>query len=578
MDAATLTEQVDAVPTDPGVYQFFDGDAALYVGKAVDLRSRLRSYRDPRSPRIASMVDQADRLEYALTDTETQALLLEANLIKRLQPRYNVRLTDDKSYPLVQLTDHEVPRIEVTRDPETEATVFGPFTDRGRLDAVVKSIREQFGLRGCSDHKYANRDRPCLDYELGLCAAPCTGEIDPETYRDRVRSAERYFAGEVGVLATPLEAEMHQAAADHAYERAANLRDRLAAANRLHGSGEPAIARHAEESSLDVIGVALKGDEAVVARLHSEGGQLVDRTRRTMAAPAVSEDRIAEVVGAFVTQYYAERLLPDAIVVQERPDARVRDWLEQEGVNLRLGGGGRDETLLDLALKNANAGTPETGDPVTLLGDRLGIVRPRHLEGFDVSHAQGRAVVGANVRFVDGRPDKAGYRRKRLPDGNDDVDRMARLADWRAERALEGRDDRPDPDLVLVDGGRAQLDAVIGRFTDLGWDVPVIALAKREETVITAEGPASWPSDDPALHLCQRVRDEAHRFAVNYHQTVRDRVETVLDEVPGIGPTRRRRLLRRFGSLDGIRSASPAELRTVDGIGEETVQELRARL
>ncbi|MFP4627545.1 MAG: excinuclease ABC subunit C [Halobacteriales archaeon] len=578
MDAGELAATLEGVPAEPGVYQFFERDTALYVGKAVDLRSRVASYRDPRSPRIRAMLARADRLEYALTDTETQALLLEANLIKRLQPRYNVRLTDDKSFPLVQLTDHEFPRIEVTRDPAVNATVFGPFTDRQRLDAVVKAIRERHGLRGCSDHKFAGRDRPCLDHEIGLCDAPCVGEVDAETYARGVEAAARYFAGEVGVLAGPLEAEMAAAAEDRAYERAANLRDRLRAARQLHGSGEPAIAGSAGPPNLDVVGVAMRGDEAVVARLHSKGGQLVDRTRVTMAAPDVGDDRVAEVVGAFLTQYYAERSLPDAVVVQELPEAEVRRWLEGEGVEVRVAGAGRDATLLDLALKNAATAPSERGDPTTLVGERLGIDPPRRIEGLDVSHAQGRAVVGANVCLVDGRPEKSAYRRKRLPEGNDDVDRMGRLARWRVDRAVENRDDRPDPDLVLVDGGTAQLDAVRDAFGARDWSVPVVALAKREETVVTPDGPADWRADDPALHLLQRVRDEAHRFAVSYHQSVRDQVGTVLDDVPGIGPTRRRRLLRRFGSLEGVRAASEAELRDVEGIGEETARALAARL
>jgi excinuclease ABC subunit C len=228
MDAPAVRERVAELPTDPGVYQFLDGERVLYVGKAVDLRDRVRSYADhrdggaassrasgdaasgPRSERICRMVREAGRIEVAVTDTETQALLLEANLIKRHRPRYNVRLKDDKSYPLVQLSDHEVPRIEVTRDPEEGATVFGPFTDKGRLETVVKAAREAYGLRGCSDHKFANRDRPCLDHDIGLCSAPCVSgtEVDRPTYLADVAAVERFFEGETGVLVDPIEREM----------------------------------------------------------------------------------------------------------------------------------------------------------------------------------------------------------------------------------------------------------------------------------------------------------------------------------------------------------------------------------
>lgn len=579
MDAPALRDRLDSIPREPGVYQFTADDTTLYVGKAIDLRDRLGSYLDPRSERIAAMRDRADDLEVAVTDTETQALLLEANLIKRHQPRYNVRLTDDKSYPLVQLTDHEYPRIEVTRDPDPDAMVFGPYTARQRLDTVVKALRDEFGLRGCSDHKFRNRDRPCLDYELGLCAAPCVDKIDPATYDEAVLRARRFFEGEVGVLAEPLETAMETAARERVYERAATMRDRLEAAQRLHGEGEAAVSAADEDRTLDVIGVARQGNEATVARLHSEAGQLVERTRRTMTAPDGPDQHNGDLIEAFLTQYYADRSFPDAILVPELPpDEDVSHWLEREGVELRVPGAGREATLLDLAMKNANRASEFTGDPLAVLGDRLDIERPTRIEGFDVSHAQGRAVVGANVTFVDGSPENAHYRRKRLEAGNDDVERMRQLVAWRAERAQAGRDDRPDPDLLLIDGGRGQLNAAREALTEANWERPIVALAKREETVVTTAGSQHWPDDDPALHLLQQVRDEAHRFAVSYHQTVRDTVETVLDEIPGVGPTRRRRLLRRFGSLEGVRTASVEELTQVEGIGESTARELSRRL
>ena len=273
MDRSDLRERAAELPTGPGVYQFLDGDDVLYVGKAVDLRDRVRSYADPRGERIRRMVAHAEEIDIAVTDTETQALLLEANLIKRHQPRYNVRLKDDKSYPLVQLTDHVVPRIEITRDPDPGATVFGPFTDKSRVETVVKALRETYGLRGCSDHKYAGRDRPCLDYEVGLCTAPCTGEINECDYREDVESVIRFFEGETGVLADPLGNAMAIAAESEQFERAANLRDRLDAVESFHGAGEEAVSTRSDERAVDVLGVAVEGDTATVARLHSERGQ-----------------------------------------------------------------------------------------------------------------------------------------------------------------------------------------------------------------------------------------------------------------------------------------------------------------
>ncbi len=577
MDRSDLRDRTAELPTDPGVYQFLDGDDVLYVGKAVDIRDRVRSYADPRGERIRRMVARADGIDVAVTDTETQALLLEANLIKRFQPRYNVRLKDDKSYPLVQLTDHAVPRIEITRDPTPGATVFGPFTDKRRVETVVKALRETYGLRGCSDHKYATRDRPCLDYEVGLCTAPCTGEICESAYGDDVESVVRFFEGETGVLADPLRDAMATAAESEQFERAANLRDRLDAIESFHGAGEEAVSARTDERAVDVLGVAVEGDAATVARLHSERGQLVDRSTHRLDAPEGGE-RSAGVLTAFLTQYYAERDFPDAVLTSERPDdGDVVAWLNAEGVDVRVPGAGREAKLVDLALKNARSG-PDRDDEAGALAAALGLPAADRIEGFDVSHAGGDAVVGSDVCFVDGAAEKSDYRRKRLPDRNDDYASMRDLVRWRAERAVEGRDDRPDPDLLLIDGGDGQLGAARDALSETGWDVPAVALAKQRELVVTPDGVDDWDDDDPALHLLQRVRDEAHRFAVQYHQTVRDDVGTVLEDVPGVGPETRRALLRRFGSVENVRSASSSDLTDVPGVGERTARTIAERL
>jgi excinuclease ABC subunit C len=577
MDGAELRERAAALPREPGVYQFLDGETVLYVGKAVDLRSRVRSYADPRGERIRRMVRAASGIDFAVTDTETQALLLEANLIKRHQPRYNVRLKDDKSYPLVQLTDHEFPRIEITRDPNEAATAFGPFTNKGQVETVVKALREVYGVRGCSDHKFSGRSRPCLDYDIGLCSAPCTGEIGPESYVADVESVRRFFAGETGVLADPLERRMEAAAQEQSFERAASLRDRLEAVRSFHEGRGEAVSSAESARVVDVLGTATEGGRAIVARLHSEDGQLVDRDRHYLNTPDEGDGH-AGVLAAFIAQYYAERRLPDAVLVPEDPaDEELRGWLESEGVDLRVPGAGREGTLVDLAIKNARRSEGRR-DELGALAEALSIPRPERIEGFDVSHAQGKAAVGSDVLFVDGEAETSGYRRKKLTDENDDYANMRALVRWRALRAVEGRDDRPDPDLLLIDGGEGQLDAAREALREVGWEIPVVALAKAEELVITSDGALDWPDDAPQLHVLQRVRDEAHRFAVQYHQTLRDDVSTVLDDVPGIGPKTRTTLLRRFGSVEGIRAASPDELRGVSGVGEKTARTIAERL
>ncbi|MDR9430744.1 MAG: excinuclease ABC subunit C [Natronomonas sp.] len=570
MDAAAVSTRASELPTDPGIYQFEAGDRVLYVGKAVDIRSRVRSYADPRGERIRRMVEAAERIDFAVTDTETQALLLEANLIKRHQPRYNVRLKDDKSYPLVAITDRAIPRIEVTRDPEEGATVFGPFTDKGRVDTVLKAVRRIYGLRGCSDHKYEGRDRPCLDYEMGLCTAPCTGEIGADAYLEDVESTVRFLEGETGALAEPIRRRMGEAAEAEAFERAATLRDELDAVEAFHGGGGDAVVGRTEEF-VDVLGVAIEGEAATVARLHSEGGKLVDRERHRVDAPEEGSDIVA-VLAAFIPQFYADRTLPDALLLPERYDDSDLDrWLDAEGVAVRVPGAGREATLVELAIKNAHSRAGEV-DAAAELARRLGLARIERIEGFDVSHSGGRSVVGSDVVFAGGSAEKRGYRRKKLDETNDDYANMNTLLRWRAERAVAGRDDRPDPDLLLIDGGEGQRNAALAALEAVGWDVPVVGLAKADERVITAGGSLSWDADDPALHLLQRVRDEAHRFAVQYHQTIRDTVSTPLDDVAGVGPELRKRLLGRFGSLDGIRAASLEELESVDGVGTATAE------
>jgi excinuclease ABC subunit C len=308
---------------------------------------------------------------------------------------------------------------------------------------------------------------------------------------------------------------------------------------------------------------------------------------------APGESDPAGVLGAFITQYYAERDLPGAVLCPEHPrgdvdgaqsdgrtgrNGRGRDieaWLASAGTDLRVPGAGREATLVDLAMKNASRGEHRE-NPNRALAEALGLERADRIEGFDVSHAGGTAVVGSNVTFEGSDPDKRGYRRKKLAERNDDYANMRALVRWRAER--RDRDDRPEPDLLLIDGGEGQLGAAQDALAEAGWEVPVVALAKREELVVTPDGVEDWPDDAAHLHLLQRVRDEAHRFAVQYHETVRDEVSTPLDGVPGVGPETRKRLLGRFGSVEGVREASSEELRAVEGVGERTATRIADHL
>lgn len=589
MDAAAIRTHATTLPTDPGVYQFCTDTTPLYIGKATNLRERVRAYTDPRSPRIQQMVDRAETIDVTVTATPTQALLLEANLITQHQPAYNARLTDDTTYPFIHVTEHTVPRLTITRDPPpvlTETTnpdrVFGPYTNPTRVETVVKALRDIYGVRGCSDHKYQTRDRPCLDYDIGLCTAPCVDHIDHDSYLADVDAVIQYLQGDTSVLTEPLRREMQRAAAAHEFERAANLRDKLAAATTLHGDTAPAVTTAADTAETHVFGIARTGTTASVTWFRSTNGQLVDRDHFQLTLPTTStHTSLADSLSTVLTQFYARHDLPATVVVPEHPtDDTVTTWLEQEGVTLRVPTAGREATLVDLAVQNAQrTARTDTHDELAALADALDLETvPRRIEGVDVSHTQGDAVVGSNVVFVDGDPKPDAYRRRTLPDTNDDYAMIRELVSWRAERARAGRDTRPDPDLLVVDGGRGQLTAARTAVETHDWERPVIALAKADEQVLTPTATHNWPADAPHLHVIQRVRDEAHRFAVQYHQQLRDEVTTALDAIDGVGPTLRQRLLRRFGSVAGVRNASHTELQAVAGVGSELATVIQAAL
>mgnify|MGYP001164908257 FL=1 len=575
MDRNDILSWTSDFPAKPGVYLFYSQDFPIYIGKAVNLRSRIRSYTDPRSPRIQQMVQKADRIDISITNTETQALLLEANLIKRHAPKYNVRLRDDKSYPLIQISNHAFPRIEVTRDPDTKAKVYGPFTDRKKVDETVKAIRETFGIRGCSDHKFSGRSRPCLDYDLGLCTAPCVDYISQDQYLLDVSSAEAFFHGATGTLLEPLLKKMDSSATNQQYEQAATLRDRIDAVRGLHGGGD-AVQKHGESKTTDVLAVSIEGTHSIVSRFHIEKGMLLDREQHLLDTPDHSTPET--VLSAFISQYYADRLLPNNLVLSDRPhDSEIYTWLDSEHVEISTPTTGREAVLVEMALKNARQNFVPT-DAILALQNSLSISKATRIEAFDISHSTGEDVVGSNVVFVDGYPEKSSYRRLKLKETNDDYSNMYDLLAWRADRSISGTDSRPDPDLLIVDGGSGQLNAALKALSDLKWDVPVIALKKPNDIIITPTGNQTWPSNASHLHLIQRIRDEAHRFALTYHRHLRDDVTTTLDSISGIGPELRKRLFQNFGSIDGIRRASVVELCGIQGIGKQTAMKLKNQL
>ncbi|MDY6771485.1 MAG: excinuclease ABC subunit C [Candidatus Nanohaloarchaea archaeon] len=560
MERGKLDACIGEAPEGPGVYLFYESERVLYVGKAIDIQERLRSYRDPRSPRISRMVDRADRIETREAEDGRRALLLEANLIKRYQPRYNTRLKDGKSYPVIELTDHRFPQIRASRDPDARSMVFGPFTSMQEVETSIKAFRDLYGLRACSDHTLETRDRPCVAYQMGLCSAPCAGLISEGEYAERVETVRSFFREDPEPVLAEIEERMEEAADEKRYERAATLRDyREALLSLLEGRDE--------RESGEVHAVAPGSDGSRIGLVRVEDDTIVDKTVHRLAGEVRDE---GEAVVSFLEQFYARGDLPARIIVPEMPeDDMVIDWLTAEDTDLVEPETGRDRVLLDTAR------SATVGQDAIDFGDAFENEIHR-IECFDISHTGGSDVVGSDVVLEDGEPVSGDYRRKLLEERNDDYANMAELIRWRAERQLEGRDERPEPDLLVIDGGLEQVKAARRVLRRLGWDVPVVGIVKPDDTIISAEG-EELDVPESGWQVLRRGRDEAHRFARKTHTSRRDAVSSRLEEIDGVGPSLRKELLKQF-SMDEIRNASVDELMEVEGVGRERARAIREGL
>ncbi len=558
MDRTDLDTAIDEAPDEPGVYIFREGERVLYVGKAIDIQDRLASYRDPRSPRIARMVERADRIETRTTEDGRRALLLEANLIKRYQPRYNTRLKDGKSYPVIELTDHDFPQIRASRDPNARSMVFGPFTSMKTVETAIRAFRDLFGVRTCSDHTFETRDRPCVAYQMGLCSAPCAGLISGEEYADRVETVASFFRDDPGPVLAELEKRMTEAAEEQRFERAATLRDYCRALTDL-------LEGRDGRDTGEVHAVAAGPERSRIGLVTVEDDRIEDKeVHRLRGDPGDNQ----EAVASFLEQFYARNPLPDRIVVGRMPeDGMIEDWLAAEDTVLEESDSGRDRVLVDTARSatGRDRDAIEFGDAVEGEIERI--------ECFDISHTGGKEVVGSDVVVEDGEPVTGDYRRKLLEAKNDDYANMAALIGWRAKRHVEGRDERPEPDLLVIDGGLEQVKAARRSLRHVGWDVPIVGIVKPDDRIIAADG-GDVDLPDPAWQVLRQARDEAHRFARKTHTKRRDAISSSLEEIEGIGPALRKKLLRRF-SLDELADATVEEMAAIDGIGRERAERIR---
>ncbi len=593
-----LQRKLDTLPEGPGVYLWRGSEGeVLYVGKAKRLRSRVRSYFAsdfPDSPRNRLLQRLIADVDTIVVPSEAGSLILENNFIKEYRPRFNVRLKDDKSYPSIAVTVGDpFPRVLVTRKRDIPgARYFGPYTDVGQLRRTLAIIRRLYTVRSCQDRlPEERRERPCLDFYIGRCRAPCMGWHDMADYQSMVTDVVEFLEGRTQDVRVRVREAMLEASGREDFERAREMRDALRWLDRLD---EPASVEVMGTGDADVIGYARDGDDAVGVLIRVRGGRVLGREHRFLEGVEETED--SAVLSAYLVRYYVpvegrvrrlvipmppdewdtlRELLPDTDWLVPRRGTAQR-WLELADQNARH--------LLE-SLRIESFETEERAeDPVYALGRDLGLsIVPRSFICVDISHNQGRDTVGSLVWFEAGRPRKSEYRKFKIQ-GVGQQDDYAAIQEVLTRYLTRRRDEqRPYPDLIVVDGGKGQLSAAVEAATQLELgELPIVSLAKREEEVFLpgrSEG-LRLPRRSPSLRLLQRARDEAHRFGLAYNRKRRT-LRTITSEllnIPGVGPTKRRRLLERFGSLAGVRSASVAELGSVPGFSPRLAERILEHL
>jgi excinuclease ABC subunit C len=582
------------LPEGPGVYLWKGRDGTtLYVGKAKRLRSRVRSYfgnDQLESLKTRHLVGLIADLDTIVVPSEAHALILEANLIKEYRPRFNIALRDDKSYPYIKVTLQEpFPRVYVTRRLEDDgARYFGPYTDVGAMRRALNVVKRIFTVRSCNyDMPAQMPERPCLDYYIKRCKAPCILAQSQHEYRAMIDEVVLFLSGRPDEVVRRVKERMDLAAEQLDFERAAELRDVL---HHLEQMEEPTVVLEVEGGDRDVIGYARDGDDACVTVLRIRGGKLLSREQRFLEHVEGEED--TEVMAIFLAGSYvsmqekARQLLlpfdfPDReLIEQALPDSKIvipqrgprRDLIALAEQNAR-------HLLEELKLSSMEA-DERAGDPVYELGRELGLQRiPRSFVCFDISTTQGTDTVGSCVWFENGRPKRSEYRKFKVKtvEGTDDFASMHEVVRRYFDRRI--KDEKPLPDLIVVDGGKGQLSAAHAALEELGLgDRPLISLAKRDEEIFVwgREEPLKLSRRSPALRLLQQARDEAHRFAVTYNRKRRS-MRTVTSEllkVPGIGPVKRRQLLKEFGSVQGVRDAGEEAIARLPGFNPDRARKL----
>lgn len=581
-----IQEQLKLLPTNPGVYLMKNEQAKIiYVGKAINLKNRVKSYFQSsknHSPKVKSMVEKICDFEYIITANEIEALILECNLIKKYRPKYNISLRDDKTYPYIKVTlNEDYPTVSITRKILKDgAKYFGPYTSAGAVHEVLNLLKKLFQIRSC---RQMNTKRPCLEFHIKRCLAPCTGRVAKSEYREMIKSLCLFLEGRNEVVLKELTSRMQIAAENFQFELAAKLRDQVLAIEKISAKQNIIIG----SSDQDIIGLARKADEACIQIFFIRSGKMIGRDHFLLNGTEDETD--SALLNAFLEQYYnkatfipKEILLPVEIENEEilsawlsqKKNGKVSFGLPQRGVKKEMVLMANDNAVVVLEeqmIKNS-AGLEQTVGAMKDLGRYLRMEKElKRIECFDISHIQGSETVASMVVFSNGAPDKQEYRRYKLKSVEGKPD------DFKSMQEVVGRRYRQSdgimPDLIIIDGGKGQLNSALEIIRALGhYQIPVVGLAKQFEYVFL-EGqsePVILPPNSKALYLIQRIRDEAHRFAITYHRKLRHKrnLVSVLDHIEGVGPTRRKALWDAFGSIAEIKKAKITDLTAVPGISE----------
>ena len=586
---AELNAQVALLPDKPGVYLMRDiAGKIIYVGKAVNLKNRVRSFFQQRglSPKTEALVARIQSFETIVTASEIEALILECNLIKKHRPRYNISLRDDKTYPFVKVTwNEEYPRVYPTRRVEKDgAKYYGPYASAGAMHETLALLKRLFPLRSC---RSMDARRPCLEYHINRCLAPCAGMVDVETYREMVKTVCLFLEGRSTDVEKDLKRRMLAAAEEMKFELAARLRDQLSAVRQV--TEKQNIVTGAGDQ--DVLGLARLGNQSCVQVFFVRSGKMVGRDRFLLSGGETESD--GDVLAAFVKQYYNEVAFVPREILTPAPlpeQELLSEWLSERkngAVKLVTPQRGTKRELVQLAGENATEVLRQRSErdaalegkrsaAMQELADRLEMAHlPQRIECFDISHIQGAETVASMVVFTDGEPDKSEYRRFKLRTVEGNPDDFASMQEVTLRRYREATE--PLPDLIVIDGGKGQLSSALEVIRGVGLaEIPVIGLAKEYEHIFreNISEPLILPRHSEALRMVQHIRDEAHRFAIGYHRKLRAKrnMVSVLDHVRGIGAKRRQALWKHFGTIEKMRQASVEELAAAPGMNLPSAQ------